>query len=238
MTATWSTYPSAAPNSDYFMSGYAAPSGMMHAPSGFYGNQQAAAAVAMMTTSPAYPQGIGRGSTSAQTGVSSSGSNSAYASPSFECYANQNAGYQSSTSSSTAPMPSPDGFFGMTGFSNAWIKSEQIEDASGRGKAPAKKSTPRRRKKALKGENSPSDEDENSEANRRRYKTPSPQILRARRQMANARERRRMNHLNTAFDCLREVLPELADGRRLSKMETLQMAQMYIEGLGRLLNDE
>lgn len=34
----------------------------------------------------------------------------------------------------------------------------------------------------------------------RRYKTPSPQLLRMRRQAANARERRRMNSLNDAFD--------------------------------------
>lgn len=34
----------------------------------------------------------------------------------------------------------------------------------------------------------------------RRYKTPSPQLLRMRRQAANARERRRMNNLNDAFD--------------------------------------
>lgn len=34
----------------------------------------------------------------------------------------------------------------------------------------------------------------------RRYKTPSPQILRFRREQANARERKRMNSLNSAFD--------------------------------------
>lgn len=34
----------------------------------------------------------------------------------------------------------------------------------------------------------------------RRYKTPSPQLLRVRREAANARERRRMNHLNVAFE--------------------------------------
>lgn len=35
---------------------------------------------------------------------------------------------------------------------------------------------------------------------RRRYKTPSPQLLRVRREAANARERRRMNNLNVAFE--------------------------------------
>uniref|UniRef100_A0A0N4Z184 BHLH domain-containing protein n=1 Tax=Parastrongyloides trichosuri TaxID=131310 RepID=A0A0N4Z184_PARTI len=70
----------------------------------------------------------------------------------------------------------------------------------------------------------------------RRYKTPSPQILRHRRQAANARERRRMNNLNSAFEQLRTVLPEMDSGRRLSKYETLQMAQQYIDCLSELLN--
>lgn len=34
----------------------------------------------------------------------------------------------------------------------------------------------------------------------RRYKTPSPKLLRSRREAANARERKRMNSLNFAFD--------------------------------------
>uniref|UniRef100_A0A9J2PHD8 BHLH domain-containing protein n=2 Tax=Ascaris TaxID=6251 RepID=A0A9J2PHD8_ASCLU len=70
----------------------------------------------------------------------------------------------------------------------------------------------------------------------RRYKTPSPQLLRMRRQAANARERRRMNSLNDAFDQLRTVLPEMNSGRRLSKFETLQMAQQYIDCLAEILN--
>jgi atonal protein 1/7 len=72
----------------------------------------------------------------------------------------------------------------------------------------------------------------------RRYKTPSPQLLRIRRQAANARERKRMNSLNTAFDRLRTVLPELDRGRKLSKYETLQLAQHYIDKLATLLTDE
>lgn len=69
-----------------------------------------------------------------------------------------------------------------------------------------------------------------------RYKTPSPALLRVRRQAANARERKRMNCLNTAFDQLRTVLPELDSGRKLSKYETLQMAQQYIDSLMAILN--
>uniref|UniRef100_A0A915C9V9 BHLH domain-containing protein n=1 Tax=Parascaris univalens TaxID=6257 RepID=A0A915C9V9_PARUN len=92
---------------------------------------------------------------------------------------------------------------------NCWTTSEekQIEEESKKGKGGA-----------------------------RRYKTPSPQLLRMRRQAANARERRRMNSLNDAFDQLRTVLPEMNSGRRLSKFETLQMAQQYIDCLAEILN--
>ncbi|VDP13424.1 unnamed protein product [Onchocerca flexuosa] len=74
-----------------------------------------------------------------------------------------------------------------------------------------------------------------SKGGSRRYKTPSPQLLRMRRQAANARERRRMNNLNDAFDKLRTVLPSVGTGRRLSKFETLQMAQQYIDCLAELM---
>ncbi|XP_060880530.1 protein atonal-like [Metopolophium dirhodum] len=52
-----------------------------------------------------------------------------------------------------------------------------------------------------------------------------------RRLAANARERRRMNGLNEAFDRLRGVVPAADDERKLSKYETLQMAQTYIVAL-------
>jgi len=52
-----------------------------------------------------------------------------------------------------------------------------------------------------------------------------------RRLAANARERRRMNGLNEAFDRLRGVVPAADDERKLSKFETLQMAQTYIMAL-------
>ncbi|PIC17518.1 hypothetical protein B9Z55_023735 [Caenorhabditis nigoni] len=72
----------------------------------------------------------------------------------------------------------------------------------------------------------------------RRYKTPSPQLLRQRRSAANERERRRMNTLNVAYDELREVLPEIDSGKKLSKFETLQMAQKYIECLAQILKTD
>ncbi|CAD1477770.1 unnamed protein product [Heterotrigona itama] len=63
---------------------------------------------------------------------------------------------------------------------------------------------------------------------RRRGKYVSSTIVRKRRLAANARERRRMQNLNKAFDRLRAYLPSLGNDRQLSKYETLQMAQSYI----------
>ncbi|XP_011210754.1 uncharacterized protein LOC105231260 [Bactrocera dorsalis] len=60
-------------------------------------------------------------------------------------------------------------------------------------------------------------------------------VIKKRRLAANARERRRMNSLNDAFDKLRDVVPSLGNDRRLSKYETLQMAQAYIGDLVKLL---
>lgn len=61
-------------------------------------------------------------------------------------------------------------------------------------------------------------------------------VAKKRRLAANARERRRMNNLNDAFDKLRDVVPSLGNDRKLSKYETLQMAQTYITALNELLS--
>ncbi|KAG2462285.1 ATOH1 protein, partial [Polypterus senegalus] len=58
-----------------------------------------------------------------------------------------------------------------------------------------------------------------------------------RRLAANARERRRMFALNLAFDRLRSVIPTVESDKKLSKSETLQMAQIYITTLCELLQD-
>lgn len=63
----------------------------------------------------------------------------------------------------------------------------------------------------------------------------SPTVMKKRRLAANARERRRMNGLNEAFDKLRDVVPPMGDEHKLSKFETLQMAQSYIRALCNLL---
>nr|XP_033338114.1 protein atonal-like [Megalopta genalis] len=70
---------------------------------------------------------------------------------------------------------------------------------------------------------------------RRRGKYVSSTVVRKRRLAANARERRRMQNLNKAFDRLRAYLPSLGNDRQLSKYETLQMAQSYITALYDLL---
>ena len=64
---------------------------------------------------------------------------------------------------------------------------------------------------------------------------PSPAVLKKRRLAANTRERRRMNGLNDAFERLREVVPSLGSDHKLSKFETLQMAQTYIGSLRQLI---
>lgn len=66
-------------------------------------------------------------------------------------------------------------------------------------------------------------------------KEVNPTVMKKRRLAANARERRRMQNLNKAFDRLRTVLPSLGNDRQLSKYETLQMAQTYINALNDLL---
>uniref|UniRef100_A0A3Q1IT87 BHLH domain-containing protein n=1 Tax=Anabas testudineus TaxID=64144 RepID=A0A3Q1IT87_ANATE len=64
---------------------------------------------------------------------------------------------------------------------------------------------------------------------------PVSGVQRQRRVAANARERRRMHGLNHAFDELRSVIPAFDNDKKLSKYETLQMAQIYINALAELL---
>lgn len=66
-------------------------------------------------------------------------------------------------------------------------------------------------------------------------KSMSTMVWKNRRLAANARERKRMENLNEAFDRLRQYLPQLNNDQKLSKHETLQMAQSYISELNHLL---
>lgn len=70
--------------------------------------------------------------------------------------------------------------------------------------------------------------------------------MRARRTKANARERNRMHQLNDAFDKLRQHVPlqQPTDASRtskvqskLSKIETLRLAQNYIQILALMLHN-
>lgn len=64
----------------------------------------------------------------------------------------------------------------------------------------------------------------------------TPDVMKKRRLAANARERRRMNSLNDAYEKLRDVLPNFGPDKKLSKYETLQMAQTYMNSLEEILN--
>ncbi|UXI16268.1 60S ribosomal protein L36 [Sarcoptes scabiei] len=58
----------------------------------------------------------------------------------------------------------------------------------------------------------------------------------AQRRAANIRERRRMFNLNSAFDKLRKKVPTFAYEKRLSRIETLRLAIMYISFMTDLLD--
>lgn len=89
---------------------------------------------------------------------------------------------------------------------------EKPKSNRGRRKNPEKTATKTKQRKKQKAE-----------------KTPSPTVMKKRRLAANARERRRMNGLNEAFNKLRDVVPSMGEDYKLSKYETLQLAQTYIQ---------
>lgn len=57
------------------------------------------------------------------------------------------------------------------------------------------------------------------------------------RQAANVRERKRMFSLNEAFDELRRKVPTFAYEKRLSRIETLRLATVYICFMTELLEN-
>ncbi|KAG8443046.1 hypothetical protein GDO86_011750 [Hymenochirus boettgeri] len=60
-------------------------------------------------------------------------------------------------------------------------------------------------------------------------------ITHSQRQAANIRERKRMFNLNEAFDLLRKKVPTFAYEKRLSRIETLRLAIVYISFMTELL---
>ncbi|NWQ78255.1 FER3L protein, partial [Columbina picui] len=92
------------------------------------------------------------------------------------------------------------------------------------------------------GDGDPEDEEEEEEEER----IPSASLLDrprrkrvityAQRQAANIRERKRMFNLNEAFDQLRKKVPTFAYEKRLSRIETLRLAIVYISFMTELLD--
>ncbi|NXH17101.1 FER3L protein, partial [Bucco capensis] len=93
------------------------------------------------------------------------------------------------------------------------------------------------------GDGDPEDEEEEEEEERIRSASllDRPRrkriITYAQRQAANIRERKRMFNLNEAFDQLRKKVPTFAYEKRLSRIETLRLAIVYISFMTELLDD-
>ena len=68
-------------------------------------------------------------------------------------------------------------------------------------------------------------------------KIPPIEVLQQRRLAANARERKRANKINFAFNRLRKVLPGFSD-REISKFEAIQLARNYIAQLSSVLQSD
>lgn len=76
-------------------------------------------------------------------------------------------------------------------------------------------------------------------ANNKKAQKPRRRVATlAQRRAANIRERRRMFNLNAAFDRLRKKVPSFAYEKRLSRIETLKLAIMYIRFMDDLVNDD
>ncbi|NWS25761.1 FER3L protein, partial [Polioptila caerulea] len=90
------------------------------------------------------------------------------------------------------------------------------------------------------GNGDPEDEDEEEERMHSTSLLDRPRrkrvITYAQRQAANIRERKRMFNLNEAFDQLRKKVPTFAYEKRLSRIETLRLAIVYISFMTELLD--
>ncbi|XP_013796948.1 fer3-like protein [Apteryx mantelli] len=96
------------------------------------------------------------------------------------------------------------------------------------------------------GEGDPEDDEEEEEEEEEEERMRSASLLDrpkrkrvityAQRQAANIRERKRMFNLNEAFDQLRKKVPTFAYEKRLSRIETLRLAIVYISFMTELLD--
>ncbi|XP_060086114.1 fer3-like protein [Ylistrum balloti] len=72
--------------------------------------------------------------------------------------------------------------------------------------------------------------------NGRQPRTSNGVVHSDQRKKANIRERRRMQNLNEAFNSLRRVLPTFTYEKRLSRIETLRLAIVYVDFLTKFIN--
>lgn len=91
-------------------------------------------------------------------------------------------------------------------------------------------------------EQTPKKAEESRKHSGRRPKVTVPAPVKRYRQLRrNARERERQGRLNSAFDVLRNVIPDYLSGKgpdgKLTQIETLRLATHYIEALSELLDD-
>lgn len=71
---------------------------------------------------------------------------------------------------------------------------------------------------------------------KKKPKTKPAPLSKYRRKAANARERGRMEDINTAFEVLKSVLPNIEEGgAKMTKITTLRLAMNYISALRNIL---
>lgn len=112
--------------------------------------------------------------------------------------------------------------------------TEHLQSSTASCSSPEKIKGKRGRRKG--SVNSSASKEKKEKDNKDKPSTP-PVVMKKRRLAANARERRRMNGLNDAFNKLRDVVPSLGVDYKLSKFETLQMAQTYITAMIEMLEN-
>ena len=159
--------------------------------------------------------------------------------------------YSSASSTSSSPPPSYSPYSGLVSpalnyladFSSRGAGSSQLEFSGGQLAASAE-SRICEGPLAETGHKEVEDEEEmggvvsgrRGREHTRLPRIPPLAILQKRRLAANARERKRMNKINTAFERLKRVLPGL-ENKELSKFESLQLAQDYILHLAQILKE-
>ena len=130
-----------------------------------------------------------------------------------------------------------EGYSDIDSVSSPLSRAHVVESSEENCQQIPKTTTTTSRKRETSSKRERKKKSEKTSANRKRSppKKAAREVVKKRRLAANARERRRMLSLNVAFDRLREVVPAFSDDRQLSKYETLQMAQSYINALQELL---